>query len=88
MLHQGIATAMTWAIAIIGSFVLLKITGALCGGLRVTESDEFDGLDLSQHGESGYNMEDSLSATFGGGGGGATLMDEDREGELAAANHL
>jgi hypothetical protein len=45
--------------------------------LRVSESDEFDGLDLSQHGESGYNLEDALSATFGGGGGGATLMDRD-----------
>jgi Amt family ammonium transporter len=86
MVNQTLATCFTWALAIVGSIVLLKLTALLCGGLRVTESDEFDGLDLSQHGESGYNMEDSLSATFGGGGGGATLMDEDRPGELAAAN--
>jgi Amt family ammonium transporter len=87
MLNQTLATVFTWALAIIGSIVLLKLTALLCGGLRVTESDEFDGLDLSQHGESGYNMEDSLSATFGGGGGGATLMDEDRQGDLAAVGH-
>jgi Amt family ammonium transporter len=51
------ATAMTWAIALIGAFVLLKIVDAVVG-LRVTEEDEYAGLDLSQHGESGYNLED------------------------------
>jgi Amt family ammonium transporter len=84
MLNQSVATAVTWAIAIVGSFVLLKITAGLCGGLRVSEENEFDGLDLSQHGESGYNLEDALSATFGGGGGGATLLDEDMESEAAS----
>ena len=79
MVHQVVAILVTWVIAIAGSIVLLKLTAIVCGGLRVTETDEFDGLDLSQHGESGYNMEDTLSATFGGGGGGATLLDrEDR----------
>jgi Amt family ammonium transporter len=86
MINQFLAASMAWAIAIVGSIVLLKMTAAFCNGLRVTESDEFDGLDLSQHGESGYNMEDTLSATFGGGGGGATLLDEDRESELAGAS--
>jgi Amt family ammonium transporter len=76
MINQLLATAMTWAIAAVGSFVLLKLTSAVCK-LRVSESDEFDGLDLSQHGESGYNLEDALSATFGGGGGGATLLDRE-----------
>jgi Ammonium Transporter Family len=74
MFGQAGATALTWAIAIVGSYVLLKLTAALCRGLRVTESDEFDGLDLTQHGESSYNLEDAMSATFGGGGGGATLL--------------
>jgi Amt family ammonium transporter len=71
--HQLIAVGITWVIAAVGSFVLLKIVDALLG-LRVSEEDEFEGLDLSQHGESGYNLEDALSATFGGGGGGATLL--------------
>src|SRR5256714_4465016 len=74
MFGQAGATALTWIIGLVGSYVLLKLTAALCGGLRVTESDEFDGLDLTQHGESGYNLEDAMSATFGGGGGGATLL--------------
>jgi hypothetical protein len=39
-------------------------------GLRVAEADEYDGLDLSQHGESGYNMEDAMSLTFAENGGG------------------
>ena len=55
-------------------------------GLRVSEADEYEGLDISQHGESGYNLEDAFSATFAGGG--ATLMDEskpDRVGATASA---
>jgi ammonium transporter, Amt family len=58
-INQLIATALTWAIALIGGFILLKITDVLCG-LRVNEEDEFTGLDLSQHGESGYNFEEAF----------------------------
>jgi len=61
---QCVTVAITWALAIVGSLVLLKITDILCG-LRVTETDEADGLDLSQHGESGYNFEEeTFGATF------------------------
>jgi Amt family ammonium transporter len=56
VVNQIIATAMAWAIAMVGSFILLKIVDALIG-LRVTEDEERDGLDLSQHGEEGYNLE-------------------------------
>jgi Amt family ammonium transporter len=73
LLNQVIATAITWTFAAVGSFVLLKIVDAITG-LRASESDEYDGLDLSQHGESGYNLGDALSATFLGGGG-ATVAD-------------
>jgi Amt family ammonium transporter len=71
VVNQLLATGVTWVIAIVGSFVLLKIVEAVVG-LRVSESDEYDGLDLTQHGESGYNLEDAFSATFAGGG--ATLL--------------
>jgi ammonia channel protein AmtB len=27
-------------------------------GLRVTEAEEYEGLDLNQHGEVGYNLEE------------------------------
>jgi Amt family ammonium transporter len=59
---QTLATLVTWVIAAVGSFILLKITDVLCG-LRVSESDEFDGLDLTQHGERGYNLEEEFGGT-------------------------
>jgi Amt family ammonium transporter len=65
LLNQLIAVALTWVLAAIGSAVLLKIID-LTIGLRVGEADEEDGLDLTQHGESGYNMEESLSGELGG----------------------
>jgi Amt family ammonium transporter len=71
VINQLLATIVTWVIAIVGSFVLLKLVDAVLG-LRVSEADEYDGLDLTQHGESGYNLEDAFSATFVGGG--ATLI--------------
>ena len=69
ILHQLAAVVLTWGIAAIGTFVLLQITKVLCGGLRLSESDEYDGLDLTQHGESGYNFEESFPATVDDGGG-------------------
>ena len=59
LVRQLIATAVTWVIAVVGAFVLLKLVDLLMG-LRVSESDEYDGLDLTQHGESGYNFEESF----------------------------
>jgi Amt family ammonium transporter len=84
LLNQVIAVAISWAIAAVGSWVLLKIVGVLVGGLRVNEEQEYEGLDLSQHGESGYNLEDAFSATFAGGGG-ATLVNETSASQEAPA---
>ena len=56
LLNQCIAVAISWALAIVGSLVVLKIVDALIG-LRVTAEHETQGLDLSQHGEEGYNLE-------------------------------
>jgi Amt family ammonium transporter len=61
VVNQLMAVGLTWAIAAVGSLVLLKIVDVVTG-LRVNEDDEYSGLDLSQHGESGYNFEDA----FGG----------------------
>jgi Amt family ammonium transporter len=77
IVNQTIATLVTWVIAGVGSVILLKLAD-LTLGLRVSEADEYDGLDLTQHGESGYNMEDTYSATFADGGG-ATLLDDQTE---------
>jgi Amt family ammonium transporter len=54
---QLLATVLTWIIALVGAFILLKIVDVVIG-LRVKEEQEYEGLDLSQHGESGYNLED------------------------------
>jgi Amt family ammonium transporter len=52
---QLIGVAAGWGLAIVGTFVLLKVTG-LVTPLRVTEDDEIVGLDLSQHGETAYSL--------------------------------
>ena len=47
------AAAITWVLAVVVTFVLLKILDATMG-LRVSQQAEVQGLDLSQHGEEGY----------------------------------
>ena len=56
MTNQLIATAIAWALAIVGTFIILKICDAVTG-VRAKEQDEIDGLDLGMHGEEGYNFE-------------------------------
>ena len=53
LLNQAIATAITWVLAIVVTFVLLNVLDAVMG-LRVSQEEEIQGLDLSQHGEEGY----------------------------------
>jgi len=50
---QVIAVVITWVLAIVGTYVILKVLDALMG-LRVPRTAEIEGLDLSQHGEEGY----------------------------------
>ncbi len=50
---QIIATAVSWTFSIVVTFLLLKVLDAVMG-LRVSESEEEEGLDLSQHNEEGY----------------------------------
>jgi Amt family ammonium transporter len=49
---QGVL--FTMGLALVGTFVILKLVDALVG-LRVSEEEETQGVDLSQHGESAYN---------------------------------
>jgi len=53
LIGQIAAAAVTWVLALVVTFVLLKVLDAVMG-LRVTRDDELQGLDLSQHGEEGY----------------------------------
>src|SRR5664279_2490336 len=54
VLNQLIGVGMAWAISIIGTLVLLKLVDAVIG-LRVSDEEESQGLDLTQHGEEGYD---------------------------------
>ena len=56
LLNQFVGVAMAWGIAIVGTLVILKVVD-LTIGLRVSEEEEVQGLDLSQHGEEGYYWE-------------------------------
>ncbi len=56
VLNQAGAVAMAWVLAIVGTLIILWICDAVVG-LRVQEQDEVQGLDLSMHGEEGYNFE-------------------------------
>jgi Amt family ammonium transporter len=56
MLNQFVGVLTAWVLAIAGTLVILKVVDLVIG-LRATEEDEAQGLDLSQHGEEGYNLE-------------------------------
>jgi Amt family ammonium transporter len=58
LLNQCLGIAIAWVLAIVGTLILLKIVDKLVG-LRVTEEQETQGLDVSQHGEEGYYWETS-----------------------------
>ena len=57
LLIQLIAVGASVAFAFAGSLILLKIVDAMVG-LRVADDEEQMGLDLSQHSEVGYALED------------------------------
>ena len=56
ILNQLVGIGIAWALAIVGTLIILKVVD-LTIGLRVPEEQEIQGLDLSQHGEEGYYWE-------------------------------
>ncbi|MEP7366943.1 MAG: ammonium transporter [Acidobacteriota bacterium] len=56
VMNQLIGVVIAWALAAAGTLVILKVCD-LTVGLRVSEEDERQGLDLSMHGEEGYSHE-------------------------------
>ena len=51
--NQAMGVAIAWTLAIVGTLIILFIVDKTIG-LRVSAEDEATGLDLSQHGEEGY----------------------------------
>jgi ammonium transporter, Amt family len=56
LLNQFVGVIIAWVLAIVGTLVILKLVDVTIG-LRVSEDEEVQGLDLSQHGEEGYYWE-------------------------------
>src|SRR5579871_3407590 len=52
--NQALAVLISWVLASVGTLVILKICDIVTG-VRVKDQDEDEGLDLSMHGEEGYN---------------------------------
>ena len=58
LVNQLVGIAIAWVLAIAGTLIILKLVDVTIG-LRVSEEEEVQGLDLSQHGEEGYYWEAS-----------------------------
>jgi Amt family ammonium transporter len=56
MLNQALGCLIAIALGMAGTYVILKVCDALLG-VRVDKQDEIAGLDLSMHGEEGYNFD-------------------------------
>ena len=55
LLNQAAGVGLAWGISIVGTLVLLFLVDKVIG-LRLSPEDESEGLDLSQHGEEGYDL--------------------------------
>jgi Amt family ammonium transporter len=53
--NQFIGAATGWALSIVGTLVLLVLVDKTIG-MRLSTAAESDGLDISQHGEEGYDL--------------------------------
>jgi Amt family ammonium transporter len=56
LLNQLVGVGLAWTISIVGTLIILFIVDKLIG-LRLSEDDEREGLDITQHGEEGYDWE-------------------------------
>jgi ammonium transporter, Amt family len=56
LLNQLVGVIIAWVLAIVGTLIILKVVDVAVG-LRVSEDEEVQGLDLTQHGEEGYSWE-------------------------------
>jgi Amt family ammonium transporter len=52
--NQFIGVAIAWGLSLVGTLILLKIVDMVVG-LRVSREEEIEGLDITQHGEEGYD---------------------------------
>ncbi len=55
LLNQAAGVAIAWVLSIVGTLILLFVVDRVMG-LRLSPEDEAAGMDLSQHGEEGYDL--------------------------------
>jgi ammonium transporter, Amt family len=55
LFNQFVGVAIAWVVSIVGTLILLKLVD-LTIGLRVSRDQEVEGLDVTQHGEEGYDF--------------------------------
>jgi Amt family ammonium transporter len=55
LLNQAAGVSIAWILSIVGTLALLFAVDKVIG-LRVSPEEESEGLDLSQHGEEGYDL--------------------------------
>src|SRR5579863_2140878 len=55
VLNQAAGVGIAWSLSIVGTLALLFVVDKIIG-LRVSPEAESEGLDLSQHGEEGYDL--------------------------------
>jgi ammonium transporter, Amt family len=66
VVNQLLAVVIAILIAVIATAIILKLVDLVIG-LRVSDEEELEGLDLTQHGEEGYNMEiDTITGSAAG----------------------
>ncbi|MCP5117455.1 MAG: ammonium transporter, partial [bacterium] len=56
VVSQILGVLFTWALSAVATIIILKICDVLVG-VRVDPDHEIQGLDVSMHGEEGYNFE-------------------------------
>ncbi len=59
LLNQLVGVGIAWVLGIVGTLAILVFVDKVIG-LRVSPEHETQGLDLSQHGEEGYDGETSM----------------------------
>lgn len=58
VLIQIISVLVTYLFVSVACFLLLKLVSLITGGLRMSKAAELEGMDLAEHGESGYILGD------------------------------
>lgn len=63
-LRQVAAILITIAFVGIGTFVIAKVVSLITHGLRASEDDEENGLDVTEHGETAYSSEEGMAPSW------------------------